>query len=203
MVGAVVLSAGASFRMGSPKALLKIGGETFLQHIVGVLRSCGVRDMAIVLGSGAAEIRTSLTWFGGTVVHNERWQQGQLTSILCGLDALLPLGPEGLLICPVDRPLITPLLVRTLLDYFENSKDKIVVPLYRGRRGHPAIFPRKMFDMLRTAPLTVGARHLLRTSPSEVHEVPTEEEGAVVNIDTPSDYRMHILRDFRGSDDES
>ena len=199
MVGAVVLGAGASYRMGSPKALLKIDGKTFLDHVVGVLRSAGIRDIVIVLGADADEIRKSLT-FDGPIVVNDRWEQGQLTSIIAGLGAF-PTGElDGVLICPVDRPLMTPPLVRGLLAAFENSKEKIVVPVFHGRRGHPAIFPRNKFDELRNAPAEIGARHLLRENPHDVVEVITEEEGAVINIDTQDEYGAHIMAKRPGTD---
>lgn len=202
MVGAVVLSAGASYRMGSPKALLKIGNETFLQHVVGVLRAAGIRDIVIVLGSDAGVIRKSLSWFEGTVVVNEHWGQGQLSSIICGLDALPPDVLDGALISPVDQPLVTIPLLHDLLAAFENSKEKIIVPVFHGRRGHPTIFPRARFDELKSAPMEIGARHLLHGDSHGVVEVITGEGGAIINIDTPEEYRDIILHERPGEGEE-
>ena len=88
MVSAIVLAAGASLRMGSPKALLKLSGKTFLQHIVDVLASAGVHDVVIVLGANANVIKTQLHWFRGTVVTNNDWNSGMLSSVIAGLGAL-------------------------------------------------------------------------------------------------------------------
>lgn len=203
MVGAVVLSAGASFRMGSPKALLTIDGRTFLEHVVGVLRTAGIREIVIVLGADAEVIRKSLPGLDEIMVVNEKWEQGQLSSIIAGLEAFPPRQPDGVLICPVDRPLMTPPLVTALVSAFVNSKEKIIVPVVHGRRGHPALFPRTRFEDLRNAPAAIGARYLLHQNPLDVIEVLTEEEGATINIDTPEEYRTHIRHERPAADESS
>jgi len=192
-VGAIVLAAGASLRMGSPKALLRIGEETFVQHVVGQLHSAGVSDVVIVLGADAEGIRNSLSWFGGTIIINGDWKGGQLSSVIAGLDALSHRQLDGVMICPVDRPLITNTLISHLLKAFRESGKSIVVPVFRGRRGHPTLFSSAVFDELRAAPLNVGARHVARNHPNDIHELITSEEGTLINIDMPEDYKRHVL----------
>jgi len=193
MVSAIILAAGSSRRMGKPKALLNIGGKTFLQHIVGVLNSARVLDIVIVLGSEADEMKKHLGWFGGKVVLNERWQQGQLSSIVAGLDGLDSEDVLGAMICPVDHPLIVQSLVVDLLQEFWKSNKKIVIPTFRGQRGHPVIFERSLFDEIRAAPIDVGAREVVRHHSNDVAEVPSDVEGVIINIDTPEDYKTNIL----------
>jgi molybdenum cofactor cytidylyltransferase len=193
-VGAIVLAAGASFRMGSPKALLRMGEETFLQHVVGQLHRAGVDDVVIVLGADADEIRNSLPWFGGTIVVNQNWEEGQLTSVIAGLKALGQRLLDGVLIWPVDRPLIASTLIAGLLKAFRESGKSIVVPVFEGKRGHPAIFSSIVFDEICVAPLNVGARHVLRNHPDDIHELTTSEEGVLLNIDTPEDYKKYVER---------
>ena len=180
--------------MGRPKALLRIGEETFVQHIVGQLQSAGLHDVVIVLGADADEIKTSLSWFSGTIVINEDWKQGQLTSVIAGLNAFSHHHLDGVLICPVDRPLITHTLIKNLLKAFQESGKSIVVPVFQGRRGHPTIFSSALFHELRDAPLNVGARHVVRNHPHDVHEMTTSEKGAVLNIDTLEDYARYVER---------
>lgn len=192
-VGAIVLAAGASFRMERPKALLKIGNKTFLQHIVDVLHAAGVHETVIVVGSDADEIKRTLSWFRGTIVTNENWKEGQLASVIAGLNAFSADQLDGLLICPVDRPLVTPTLIGDLLRAFQESGKSIVVPLFQGQRGHPTVFSSILFDELRVAPLNVGARHVVRNHPNDVHELTTSEEGVLINIDMPKDYERHVL----------
>src|SRR5438128_693723 len=122
VISGILLAAGSSFRMGSPKALLKIKDKTFVEHLAGILRAGGIEDVVIVLGADADLIRPSLGWFSGTVVVNADWEQGQLTSIIAGLQAAS--NPAGAMICPVDHPLITTPLVADLCKVFENDPEK-------------------------------------------------------------------------------
>ena len=193
MIGAVVIAAGASYRMGSPKPLLKIGDKTFLQHIVDVLRLAGIHEIVVVLGAEAGSIRGTLSWFNGTVVVNKDWEKGQLTSINTGIRALPNHRLEGAIIFPVDHPLISSKLVADLVTTFHNSRKKIVVPVHDGQRGHPVLFSSELFGELRTADSSVGARQVVRAHAHNVEEVPTEDEGVLVNIDTPEDYRARVL----------
>ncbi len=179
--------------MGSPKALLKIGRETFIQHIMDVLHSARIVDVVVVLGSQAEEIKKSMDWFDGKIVLNERWQEGQLSSIVAGLDALDSHDVPAAIICPVDHPLISQSLVVDLLQAFWKSRKRIVVPTYQGRRGHPVIFDRTLFDAVRTAAPEAGARTVIHAHPGDVIEVPTEEKGVVTNVDTQEDYEVNIL----------
>lgn len=197
MISGIVLAAGSSQRMGTPKALLKIGEETFLQHLVEALSSARITDIVLVLGSGANELRESLGWFGGKIVVNEDWPSGQLSSVIRGLDALDLAGgaPEeisGAMICPVDHPLLSQSLLVDLLQGFWTSKKKIVLPTYNGRRGHPVIFGKEMFGEIRRASREVGAREVIRNHENDLHEVPVGEEGVLINIDSPEDYKQYI-----------
>jgi molybdenum cofactor cytidylyltransferase len=135
MISAVILAAGASQRMGKPKALLTVGEKTFLQYIVDVLHSARILDIAVVLGADAEGIKQSLDWFDGKIVLNADWQKGQLTSVISGIDALDTNDLHGAMLCPVDRPLISQSLLVDLLQAFWKSKKNIVVPSYNGKRG--------------------------------------------------------------------
>jgi molybdenum cofactor cytidylyltransferase len=197
MVSGIILAAGSSQRMGSPKALLKIGEKTFLEHIVEQLHSARILDLVLVLGAHAEEIQPTLSWFNGKIVINERWQEGQLTSIIAGLDALNLVNPEpeeihGAMICPVDHPLLSQAILVELLQGFWRSHKPIILPTYEGKRGHPVIFRRDLFDEIRKAPAELGARAVVRNHPEDVSEVAMQEPGVITNIDTLEDYKKYI-----------
>lgn len=192
MIGAVVLAAGSSFRMGSPKALLNIGERTFVEHVVHVLRSTGVEQVVIVLGHDASRIKHTLTWFGGRTVINDEWGRGQLSSMIAGLNAFEEPVPQGVLFWPVDHPLVSPDLIRELLEAFRGSGKSIIVPAHEGRRGHPVIFGARLYDELRHADTRIGAREVVRRHPEDIHVVETDDAGVLVNIDTPGDYSTYV-----------
>jgi molybdenum cofactor cytidylyltransferase len=194
MVHAIILAAGSSRRMGQPKALLTINGKSFVRHIVDVLAEAGVTSVVIVLGAEAAAIAATLSWFAGKIGVHEHWNDGQLSSLLAGLDLIDTERADGFLVCPVDRPLITPTLVRSLVDAFRTSGKRIVVPTFEGRRGHPTLFSVSLIEHLRAASSEVGARAVVHQFPGDVLEVPTIEEGTVINIDTPDEYEARIRR---------
>ena len=196
MVGAIILAAGASTRMGSPKALLRIGEKTFLQHIVDALTEAGVHDIVIVLGAHAQTIQQDLGWFHRTVVINKQWERGQLSSTITGLHTLSTQNLEAILLCPVDRPLITPTLISGMIKSFKNNRTQIVVPTYSGRRGHPLLVGSSLFHELEHLTGQLGVRELLSNHRNDVLEFSTDNDGIVQNIDTPEDYEINILRPF-------
>jgi CTP:molybdopterin cytidylyltransferase MocA len=191
-LAAVILAAGASERMGSPKALLAYRGATFLEHLVAVTRHERIGLVRIVLGAHAQEIRTRAQLAAETVVLNPDWQAGQLSSLQAALRSLPPGATEGVLVCLVDHPFVTPALAGALIAAFDRAPGSIVLPVYRGRRGHPVIFPSRLYPELLRAPAEVGARAVVRAHASEVVEVETEEEGVVLNLNDPETLRRFL-----------
>jgi molybdenum cofactor cytidylyltransferase len=188
MLAAVILAAGESRRMGSPKALLPYQGRPFLEHLIEVTRHEKVGVQRVVLGSGAEEIRDKLGLEAANVVVNARWTEGQLSSIQAGVRALSE-GTDGMLLCPVDHPLVSAALVAELIAKFYASKKAIVLPTYLGKRGHPVIFASTLYAELLEAPASKGARAVVWAHAGEVLEVPTDEEGVVLNLNDPEGLR--------------
>jgi molybdenum cofactor cytidylyltransferase len=190
-ISAVILSAGASLRMGCPKALLPMGGTTFIGTIAREISDALIGDTVIVLGAGHAAIRQTLTALHARIVINQAWETGRLSSIVAGIDALEETACDGALIWPVDHPLVTSSVVREMLCAFEGSPQKIIIPVCGARRGHPIILPRLFFDDVRRAPAGPGLRAVVHAHAKKILEVPTSEKGILINIDTPEDYALH------------
>src|SRR6202166_4492832 len=136
----MILSAGASSRMGRPKALLPYREGTFLEHLIEVTRHPRISVTRVVLGAGAEVIRAIAKLDASIVVLNPDWEQGQLSSICAGLRSLDGIDIDGVVLCPVDHPLVSARLVNELVEKFYEEKKAIVLPTYEGRRGHPVIF---------------------------------------------------------------
>jgi CTP:molybdopterin cytidylyltransferase MocA len=185
MLAAAILSAGESRRMGSPKALLPYRGRTFLEHLVEVTTHPRVGVHKIVLGAGAQSIREKLGLDPSTVVVNENWQQGQLSSIQAAVRSLALGETEGLILCPVDHPLVSAELVARLIAAFDESGKLIVLPTYKGKRGHPLLFRANLYEEILAASPEVGARQVVWNHAADLLEVPTDEEGITLNLNNP------------------
>jgi molybdenum cofactor cytidylyltransferase len=184
MLAAVILSAGASSRMGSPKALVSYQGASFLEHLLSVTRHPAIGVRRVVLGPDAEEISAQIALAPQEVVLNKDWERGQLSSIQAALRTL-PAGTEGMLLCPVDHPLVSATLVNSLIVTFLETRAPVVLPMFEGRRGHPVIFAAAVYEELLRAPLDVGARAVVWSHQREVQEVSTTEEGCVLNLNDP------------------
>jgi molybdenum cofactor cytidylyltransferase len=189
MLAAAILAAGESRRMGSPKALLTYQGKTFADHLAEVTRHPRIGLLRVVLGAGADAIRTKLHIDPMAIVVNADWQTGQLSSIQAAVRSLSEGATEGLMLCPVDHPIISAELIAQLIAAFDASGKMIAVPVYRGRRGHPVIFRANLYAELLSASPEVGARQVVSAHGDNIVEVPTGEEGVTLNLDTPETYR--------------
>jgi molybdenum cofactor cytidylyltransferase len=195
MVPGIVLAGGWSSRMKTPKALLPVGaqGETFLERIIRTLLQGGVSEAIAVVGANAEAIRAGTRLQPrARLVTNADFARGQLTSLLAGLREVEERSVSGVLVTLVDVPLVSALTVRTLLGAHEQSTAAIVRPISNGRHGHPVIFHQRIFDELRHAAPEVGAKSIVRAYAAEILEIPVDDEGAFIDIDTPEEYERWV-----------
>ena len=193
MISAVILSAGESSRMGRPKALLPIDGETFIEKIVGTLKKTSVGRIIVILGHDAAEMRRRIEHLPVEIVINPDYKMGQLSSLQVALRRLEKEPDcDGVLVHLVDHPYLDAKLAETLIQRFSASRKLIVVPSYNGKRGHPVIFSRRLFGELLAAPMDQGAKAVVNAHSADTLEVGTENEGITLDIDTPELYRQHV-----------
>jgi molybdenum cofactor cytidylyltransferase len=185
-LAAVILSGGESRRMGSPKALIPYRGKTFVEHLLEVTRHSRIGVTRIVAGAHAAEIRERLSSWAAEIVVNADWAKGQLSSIQAGIRSLPGGSTEGMILCPVDHPIISAELVARLIAEFDLNGKAIVLPAYRGRRGHPVIFRANLYQELLDASPEVGARQVVWAHALDLGEVSTEEQGVILNINDPA-----------------
>jgi len=197
LLAALILSAGASSRMGRPKALIPYREVTFLEHLIQVTRHPRIGVTRVVLGAGAEEIRKITKLEDPFVVLNPQWQKGQLSSVCAGIRSLEGIETEGIILCPVDHPLVSARLVADLVLQFYLNNKFIVLPTFNSRRGHPVIFASTLYPELLEAPADKGARAVVWAHSSDVLEVPTSEEGVVLNINDPDMLRHAVEPDAK------
>lgn len=195
MIVAVVLSAGESSRMGRPKALLPIDGQTFIERIVAALKQTKVGKIIVILGHNARELQSKISHLPVEILINTDYKLGQLSSLQLAVRNLQPdLECDGMLVHLVDHPYLAPALVEEMIRRFYETKKRIIVPKFHGKRGHPVIFSNALFDEILKAPMEEGAKAVVNAHRAETLEIETEEEGIAVDIDTPELYQQHVRR---------
>jgi molybdenum cofactor cytidylyltransferase len=201
MIAGAILAAGASCRMGRPKALMPIGsaGECFLTRLAATLCTAELEELVVVVGHHAAAIRQVVTQarLRAHVTENPSPARGQLSSLVVALDAIDRPELEALLVVPVDMPLISPRTVSAVVEAYRRTRGPVVRPACDSRHGHPVIFDRSVFGELRGADPAVGARAVTHAHPLSVVDVPLDDPGAFEDIDTPEDYER-ILGQISG-----
>jgi CTP:molybdopterin cytidylyltransferase MocA len=172
--------------MGRHKALLRVEGRTFVRRILDTLHDGGIADPVVVLRPGQAGAADEVTAGAGRVVLNPRADDGQLSSLIAGLEAVDAPGVDAVLVTLVDVPLVRASTVRTLLTRASVSPSPILRAVYHGRHGHPVVFKREVFGALRAADPEVGAKAVMRAVP--VEDVAVDDPAVVDDVDTPGDY---------------
>jgi molybdenum cofactor cytidylyltransferase len=186
----LILAAGESRRMGSPKALLDYRGESFLDRLVRVF-SARCAPVIVVLGAGAADIQgraesSHVTRF----VFNPDWPDGQTGSMQRGLREVPP-DTEGVLFTLVDHPAVAPETIDALLA----GSGRIRVPRFEGRRGHPIWFSRDLIPEFLALPFNGAARDVVRAHAAETQWIDGDDPGILADIDDPAAYRALVGAD--------
>lgn len=186
-VAAIILAAGASRRMGSPKGLLPWGGRSLLAWEVDELMRSAVDDIVVVLGHHAEDVRRSLGDGARYCIFNQRWPQGRATSLAKGAEALVAGGraaPEAIVIQNVDQPTRADIIDRLVAE-LRSGGDEVVQPSYLGKAGHPVVLRGSLVDeLIGATEATMGLRSVLDRH--AVRLVPMDDEPVVrIDLDTP------------------
>ncbi len=168
---AIVLAAGASRRLGSPKQLLELGGKTLIEHAIAGARAICDSRVVVVLGAFSDRIRPRLEDDAVSIVENSAWESGMASSLKAGLRAL-PADCEAALILLSDQPKISVPDLERLAHTWTEAADRIVASGYGGTVGVPAVFPRATFGELERLSGDSGARQVLRDAGDAVIAVP-------------------------------
>jgi molybdenum cofactor cytidylyltransferase len=197
VVRGIILAAGASSRMGRPKAALPVDaqGTTFVLHLTRTLLDAGLTEVVVVTGAHPDEVTRALSPRDSRVrvVHNADWQRGQLSSLQAALRLTEPASNspvivDAVLMTLVDIPLVSVATVASVLDAWRTSGAPIVRPARGSEHGHPVVFDRSLFAELLAADPDVGAKAVIRAHAAEILNLPIDDPGAYADIDTRADY---------------
>ena len=178
--------------MGRPKALLPTGvnGPSFVQKIADTLRAAGIEDVLVIGRPEDDALQAEVLRLGTNVrfVVNAHADEGQLSSLITGLNVVDHPGTRAIVVTPVDVPLVSSETVATLLAAFARTHAPIVRATHSGRHGHPVLFSRGVFNELRRANPTQGAKAVLRARAAEILDVEVADPAVIVDVDSREDY---------------
>lgn len=175
--------------MGFPKPLLQIDGETFLARVVRMMLPVA-DSVVVVLGAHAKRIRPAVPRDERvSIVENPDFNRGQLSSVKVGLRATAPRCAAAM-VHLADHPRVAAATFRAVADEYARSHASIIVARHAGRRGHPVLFDRTVFEELLVAPEERGARFVVNADPARVVYVDVDDAGVTLDLDTPDDLRL-------------
>ncbi|MGA2315537.1 MAG: molybdenum cofactor cytidylyltransferase [Thermodesulfobacteriota bacterium] len=186
-ISAVLLGAGESKRMGVDKLSLPWGRKTILERCFETLLRSEVQEVIVVLGFRNKGVKNLFRGRRVKIVINLHPKMGMGISIRRGLQAIHP-SCHGILIALGDQPFLKTRTVNALIHAFDRGKGGIIVPSFRGRRGHPVIFHKRYKKELWSLKGDVGGRSIIERHPEDVRVVHLKSEGVVMDIDTWQDY---------------
>jgi molybdenum cofactor cytidylyltransferase len=187
-VGLVILAAGASTRMGTPKQLLPFRGKSLLRHATAVALASTCRPVVVVIGANCELVRRETDGLAVRVAENPGWAEGLGSSIRVGIDALES-GPETMdaaVLLPCDQPLVSSAIIDGLVKAYRSTGKPIVASSYGGTLGVPVLFSRTFFSKLVQLAGAEGAKTLIMQHGGAVHALPVPDGS--VDVDTPLDY---------------
>jgi len=190
----VVLAAGASERMGRPKALLDFRGLPFVVRILEALEALDLKHRVVVLGPDAPRVRPFLATHECAIVEHPDLAAGSIGSVRAALAALEPIRPSGILVWPVDLPHVRVATVERLLEAYRLGGGLAVVPTFAERRGQPVIWDQALFAELVTSAAATqhGARAVLVAHEAELMTVPVDDPAVIDDLNTPEDYERLV-----------
>jgi molybdenum cofactor cytidylyltransferase len=187
----IILAAGMSLRFGQPKQLLKLDNKILLEWVLDAALASRLAGVVLVLGHEHQKIMRTLGAKARhprlQVVINHRYREGQSTSLQAGLLTVQPPLPSVMFLLG-DQPMLKSAVIDQVLGAFWLSEKDIGVPVWRTKRGNPAIFSRAMYAQLMAIEGDVGARNIIRTNPEQVLGVEVDDPLCFMDIDSPQDY---------------
>lgn len=191
-IGAVILAAGLSSRMGEFKPLIALGSKTMLEHCVALFRDNGIEEIIAVAGHRADRIRAEANRLNISSTVNPQFKDGMFSSIQAGV-RILPPYCDAFFLLPVDIPLVQPGTVEQLLKaHASDASVPVHYPVYQQRRGHPPLINSQLTEDILTYSGTCGMRGLLRNYEGQACDIKVDDQYIVMDADTKEEL-AHLI----------
>jgi len=190
-IWAIILAAGESKRMGSPKMLLPFMGITMIENVIANVSGSKVDNIMVVLGADRDSIVKLIRTKAVNYCYNENYKDGMLSSVMCGFRNI-PIDHSAVLVFQGDQPLITPKAINSVIEVYLSSGKGIVIPVYESKRGHPILIDRKYRNEIQKLNPAEGLRSLALKYSDDVLEVNTDIAGILRDFDTYDEYKNEI-----------
>lgn len=193
---AIVPAAGLSRRMGEPKLLLSLGGQSVIARVVNALQSAGVAEVIVVVRPDDDPLAHEVRTLPATLLQPAQSPPSMRDSVECAIQLLMQRGAEwdGWLLIPADHPTLDVEPVSHLIAAWSRDRTRIAVPTWNGRRGHPTLFPWSSAGEVSQLPADAGLNYLLRSRPDRVHEIESTSSEVLNDMDTPEDWQRISAR---------
>lgn len=188
---AIILAAGESKRMGSPKMLLSFNGRTMIENVIANVTESKVDKIMVVLGADSEPLVELIRTMAVSYCYNENYKDGMLSSAACGFRNL-PDDYNAVLVFQGDQPLITSVTINAVIEAYLSTGKGIAIPVYKSRRGHPILIDRKYTNEIEKLSPFEGLRSLAYKFPGDVQEVNSVESGILRDFDTYDEYKKGI-----------
>lgn len=188
LIGAIILAAGESKRMGKPKLLLPFGDKTIVEAVVNNVIQSKADEVLVVLGADPGKIEDKIKNLPVSTTVNPYYKKGMLSSVQWGFNAF-PENLRGILVCLGDQPSIASSVMDKVIETFKSSKKGIVVPVFNKNRGHPVLIHVKYRKEIEDLSPDVGLRGVVYNHPEDTLEVEVDTPAILRDIDDPNDYK--------------
>jgi molybdenum cofactor cytidylyltransferase len=177
--------------MGRTKQLLPLGDRPVIAHAAGSIAAAGIRDIVVVTGRGQDAVRACLTHLPVRFAFNDDPESDMAESIRIGLREMAA-ASGGVLVCLADHPLVSPGTIGIIIHAHESDPDRIIIPVHKGKRGHPSLFPAVLMQEMFVA--TGPLRDVITRQSDQLLFLDVPDEGVVLDMDTEEDYRRVASR---------
>lgn len=190
-VAIIILAAGNSSRMGTPKQLLSLGDHTLLGTVIDNAQQSQADEVFCVLGANAKEVSLSITTYGVEILVNSSFHDGLSSSIIAGINHIKDRDFDAVLIMLGDQPLIDSYYLNSIVNTFKNRSDKIIATNYNGTLGVPVVIPKSYYSLLLQLKGDKGAKEFLNSRHEQVISL---NNDSLFDIDTQEDYKALIKK---------